>query len=119
MATYMVADATKAKADFLAKMDKQKSIWLEGSLVKTKHKHFDLYEMVHPEFGVGDELVYNDTDKDKWYLASVYNSRRISTGSPQDSLQKLIDRKIFIIDHQINTAEFKESPFIKFNAEVA
>jgi hypothetical protein len=119
MATYYVGDATKAKAAFLTKMLKQKSIWLEGTLVKTKHKNFDLYEMVHPEYGAGDELVYNDTAKNKWYLASVYNSRKISTGNSQDSLQKLIDRKIFILDHQINTAEFKETPCIIFNVEAA
>jgi len=97
MATqYMVQDVTKAKADFIAKMDKQKTIWLEGSLVKTKHKYFDLYKMVHPELGEGDELVEYNSKRDKWSLANGYSSTKIYTSSPQNSLQELRDRKHFI-----------------------
>ena len=118
----MVADATKAKAEFLVKMNKQKTLWLEGSLVKTKHKHFNLFEMVHPAHGVGDELVEHSVSKGKWSLASVYNSRRISTTSPKDSLAELIDRKLFIIDHHINNAEFRtvaQAGFGSLNVETA
>ena len=121
MATYMVADATKAKADFIAKMDKQKTIWLEGSLVKTKHKYFDLYKMVHPELGEGDELVEYNSKRDKWSLANGYSSTKIYTSSPQNSLQELRDRKVFIIDHKIKNTTFTYSPNTlgSLNIEVA
>jgi hypothetical protein len=123
MATHMVADATKAKADFEAKMNKQKLIYTEGSLVKTNHKHFDLYEMVHPELGVGEDLINIDHDDSEYSLASVYNSRRISIMyGTFDTLQKVIDRKIFVLDHQINEAKFIEVPqtnFASIGVEVA
>ena len=110
MATYMVADALEAKKQFLNKMDKQKTIYREGNLVKTKHKYFDLYEMVHPELGVGDLLIYIDHDESEYSLALVGNSRRISTmHGTFDTLQKVIDNQIRIIDLQINMAEFKET----------
>lgn len=118
---YMVQDVTKAKADFIAKMDKQKTIWLEGSLVKTKHKYFDLYKMVHPELGEGDELVEYNSKRDKWSLANGYSSTKIYTSSPQNSLQELRDRKVFIIDHKIKNTTFTYSPNTlgSLNIEVA
>ena len=122
MATqYMVQDVTKARADFIAKMDKQKTIWLEGSLVKTKHKYFDLYKMVHPELGEGDELVEYNSKRDKWSLANGYSSTKIYTSSPQNSLQELRDRKVFIIDHKIKNTTFTYSPNTlgSLNIEVA
>ena len=119
MATYYVEDKAKAQAEFIAKMQKQKTIWLEGNLVKTKHKHWDLYEMIHPTLGAGDALVYNDVKTNLWYTASVYSSKKINTSLKSSTLEDLINRKIWFIDQLTNTAEFKETSNFKFNAEAA